>query len=158
MFLIKDENRLPFQSAVAGVGAGVWAVVEQWTPGDLLGLRVSSAGTRGIPRVVWMDLTSGAAVLDQFIDGGNVLRGAAVLNARIGCPVEEWQLHALSEIRVGATEFSELDRRLVTVTQFTTAAGQKFSVPRGFAEKHARGRRVWRTPSPAAHTAGQPDS
>lgn len=45
MFLIQDGNRLPLQSAMAG--ATVWAVMEQWTPGDLLVLRVSEKRARG---------------------------------------------------------------------------------------------------------------
>ncbi|WP_321818863.1 MULTISPECIES: hypothetical protein [unclassified Burkholderia] len=143
MFLIQDENRLPLQSAVAGAGAGVWAVMEQWTPGDLLVLRVSEKRARGVSNVIWMDLTSGAASLDQFLDGDNVLRGAAVVSTRRGRPVEEWYLDPLSEIRVGATEVSESDRVLLMVTQFTTTAGRRFSVPHGFATHYARGRRVW---------------
>ncbi|KHK59481.1 hypothetical protein PI86_09160 [Burkholderia sp. A9] len=143
MFLIQDENRLPLQSAVAGEGAGVWAVMEQWTPGDLLVLRVSEKRSRGVPCVIWMDLTSGAASLDQFLDGGNVLRGAAVVSTRRGRPVEDWYLDPLSEIRVGATEISADDRTLLTVTQFTTVAGRKFSVAHGFATRYARGRRIW---------------
>lgn len=55
-----------------------------------------------------------------------------MLNARLGCPVEEWQLHALSEIRMGATESSKLhhmaghrdpvhDSGRAKVSQFHTA-------------------------------------
>ncbi|RDU99334.1 hypothetical protein DWV00_09505 [Trinickia dinghuensis] len=150
MFLIQDQHRLPLQSAVAGEGSGVWAIVEQLAPGAMLVLRVSAARARGIPRVIWMELASAASSLDQFIGGGNVLRGSAIVSTRLDRPAEEWHLDPLSEIRVGATEFSELDRRLMTVTQFTTTQGRKFSVPGGFADRYARGRRVWHASSPAA--------
>ncbi|GJG94340.1 hypothetical protein [Cupriavidus pauculus] len=144
MFLIQDENRLPLQSALVGDGAGVWAVLEQWTPGDLLVLRVAQKRTREIPRVVWMDLTRGAASLNQFLDGASVVRGAAVVSTRQMDHAENWHLDPLSEIRVGASEYSESHRKLLTVTQFTTTEGRKFSVPHGFATGYARGRRVWR--------------
>jgi len=110
MFLIQDENRLPLSAAV-GDGAGLWAMMEQWTPGDLLVLRVSAKRTREIPRVVWMDLTFGAASLSQFLDGASVLRGAAVVSTRGVCLVENWYLDPLSEIRVGASEYSEVSAR-----------------------------------------------
>ncbi len=145
MFLIQDENRLPLQSALAG--AGVWAVMEQWTPGDLLVLRVSEKRTRGVPRIVWMDLTRGASSLDQFLHGTSVLRGAAVVSTCQASPAENWYLDPLSEIRVGASEFNEGHQKLFTVTQFTTTAGRKFSVPHGFATGYARGRRVWHAPA-----------
>jgi hypothetical protein len=154
MFLIQDENRLPLQSAIAGAGAGVMAIVEQWAPGDILVLRVSRARARGIPGVIWMDLTSGAGSLDQFLEGGAVLRGAAILSTRIGRPVEDWRLEPLSEIRVGATEFSDRHRQLHVVTQFTTTAGRKFSVPHALASSPARGRRIWRAKPQAAASAG----
>jgi hypothetical protein len=148
MFLIQDEHRMPLQSAVVGRGAAVLAMVEQWTFGDLLVLRVARPRERGIARVMWMDLTSGAAALEQFVASTNVLRGAAVVNTQLHRPTEEWHVDPLSEIRIGATEFSERDRRLVTVTQFTTTSGRKFSVPHGFADRYARGKRVWRASSP----------
>ena len=141
MFLIQDGNRLPLQSAMAG--AAVWAVMEQWTPGDLLVLRVSEKRARGVPCVIWTDLTSGAASLKQFLGGSNVLRGAAVVSTRRARQVDDWYLDPLSEIRVGATELGEDDHTLLTVTQFTTVTGRKFSVPSGFATRYARGRRVW---------------
>ncbi|WP_254776240.1 hypothetical protein [Ralstonia sp. 25mfcol4.1] len=144
MFLIQDENRLPLPSALAGDGAGVWAVMEQWTPGDLLVLRVAEKRAREIPRVVWMDLTRGAASLNQFLDGTSVLRGAAVVSTRGGCLAEDWYLDPLSEIRIGVSEHSESHQALLSVTQFTTSAGRRFSIPHGFATRYARGRRVWR--------------
>jgi len=143
MFLIHDENRLPLPSALVGDGAGVWAVMEQWTPGDLLVLRVSEKRTRDVPRVVWMDLTFGAASLSQFLDGASVLRGAAVVSTRGVRLIENWYLDPLREIRVGASEYSESHQALLSVTQFTTSAGRKFSVPHGVATGYARGRRVW---------------
>lgn len=147
MFLIHDENRLPLPSAVAG--AGIWAVMEQWVPGDLLVLRVAEKGSRAVPRVVWMGLTRGAASLDQFLDGASVLRGAAVVSTNGLKLVENWYLDPLREIRVGATEYSENHQARLTVTQFTTTAGRKFSVPHGFASRYARGRRVWYSPAEA---------
>ncbi|WP_244314851.1 hypothetical protein [Paraburkholderia unamae] len=96
-----------------------------------------------------MDLTSGAGSLDQFVDGDTAVRGAAVVNTRLSRPVDQWSLEPLSEIRIGATEFSERDNKLFSVTQFTTTAGRKFSVPYGIASRPARGRRVWRAKEPA---------
>jgi hypothetical protein len=150
MFFIQDEYRLPLQSAVVGSGAAVLAVVEQWSPGDLLVLRVARARARGIPSVIWMELTSGAAALDQFLGSGSVLRGAAVVSTPLNRPTDEWYVDPLDEIRVGATEFSESVGKLVTVTQFTTTGGRKISVPHSLADRRARGRRVWRARSPAA--------
>jgi hypothetical protein len=99
-----------------------------------------------MPRVVWMDLTRGAACLDQFLDGACVLRGAAVVSTGGAHLTESWSLDPLLEIRVGASEFSESHQRLLTATQFTTTAGRRISVPHGFASRHARGRRVWQAP------------
>lgn len=147
MFLIQDDNRLPLQSAMAGDGAGIWAVMEQWTPGDLLVLRVAEKRVRGVPRVVWMDLNRGAASLDQFLDGASVLRGAAVVSTGGARLAKDWCLDPLREIRVGASEYSAGHQRLLTSTQFTTMAGRKFSVPHGFALRYARGRRVWYSPA-----------
>lgn len=146
MFLIQDENRLPLVSALAGEGAGVWAVMEQWVPGDLLVLRVSEKRSRQVPRTIWMDLTRGAAFLDQFLDGSSVLRGAAVVSIRGACPAEDWCLEPLREIRVGASEYSQGHQALLAVTQFTTTAGRRFSVPHGFAAGYRRGRRVLQAP------------
>lgn len=134
---------MPFQSAIAGSGAGVWAVMEQWMPGDLLVLRVAEKGSRAVPRVVWMGLTRGAASLDQFLGGPSVLRGAAVVSTSGVHRVADWHLDPLCEIRIGASEYSESRERLLTVTQFTTTAGRKFSVPHGVATRYQRGRRVW---------------
>ncbi|WP_258397067.1 hypothetical protein [Paraburkholderia unamae] len=153
MFLIRKENRLPLQSTIAGEGAGIWAVAEQWTPGEMLVLRVSEKRARGLPSVIWMDLTSGAAALGQFLSGDNVLRGAAVVSTRRGRPVEDWYLDPLSEIRVGATEYGiDSDKQLLSVTQFTTSDGRKFSVPHALATRRARGKRVWRAKKQAAPT------
>lgn len=146
MFLIRDDNRLPLQSAMAGDGAGIWAVMEQWTPGDLLVLRVAEKRARGAPRVVWMDLSRGAVSLNQFLDGASVLRGAAVVSTGGARLAKDWCLDPLIEIRVGVSEYSAGHQRLLTATQFTTTAGRKFSVPHGFALRHARGRRVWYSP------------
>lgn len=146
MFLVQDENRLPMQSAMAGDGAGVWAVMEQWTPGDLLVLRVSEKRARGVPRVVWMDLARGAASLNQFLNGPSVLRGAAVVSIGGARLVDGWSLDPLREIRVGASEYSESHQRLLTATQFTTTGGRLISVPHGFATRYAKGRRVWKAP------------
>ncbi|WP_321911989.1 hypothetical protein [Burkholderia cepacia] len=125
-------------------GATVWAVMKQWTPGDLLMLRVSEKRARGIPSVICTDLVSGAALLKQFLHGSKVLRGAAVVSTRRARQVDDWNLDPLREIRVGATEFSEDDCTLLTVAQFTTVTGREFSVPSGFATRYTRGRRVWR--------------
>ncbi len=146
MFLIQDENRLPLQSEIAG-GAGVWAVMEQWMPGDLLVLRVAEKGSRAVPRVVWMGLTRGAVSLDQFLGGPSVLRGAAVVSTSSVQRVDDWHLDPLREIRIGASEYSESHQRLLIVTQFTTTAGRKFSVPHGVATRYQRGRRVWHAPA-----------
>jgi hypothetical protein len=148
MFVIQAENILPLQSAAAG--ADVCAVAEQCTPGDLLVLRVARTGAREIPSVIWMDLTTGAGSLDQFLDGEATVRGAAVVSTRLSRPAEEWSLEPLSEIRIGATEFSERDGKLLSVTQFTTSVGRVFSVPYAVATHPARGRRVWRAKAPAA--------
>jgi hypothetical protein len=151
MFLIQAENVLPLQSAVAG--ADVCAVAEQWTPGDLLVLRVGRAGERTVPSVIWMDLTSGAGSLDQFLEGDVTVRGAAVVSTRLSQPTEKWSLEPLSEIRIGATEYSEQDKKLFLIAQFTTTAGRKFSVPYAVATSPARGRRVWRAKSPRSQVS-----
>lgn len=145
MFLIQDEHRLPLQSAIAG-GTGVWAVMEQWMPGDLLVLRVAEKGSRAIPSVVWMGLHRGAASLDQFLDGPSVLRGAAVVSTNGAQRVDQWHLDPLREIRVGVSERSQSSQWLI-VTQFTTTAGRTFSVPHGVAAGYQRGRRVWHSPA-----------
>lgn len=131
---------------MAGQGAGVWAVMEQWVPSDLLVLRVSEKRSRTAPRVVWMDLNRGSAALNHFLDGTNVLRGAAVVSTGGPRQVEDWFLDPLYEIRVGVCEYSESHHAFLTATQFTTTAGRKFSVTHGFAARYARGRRVWRDP------------
>ncbi|WP_321955392.1 hypothetical protein [Paraburkholderia bannensis] len=97
-----------------------------------------------------MDLNSGAGSLDQFEGGDATVRGAAVVSTRLSQPTDEWFLEPLSEIRIGATEFSEPDQKLFSVTQFVTAAGRKFSVPYAVATRPARGRRLWRAKVPAA--------
>ncbi|WP_245641553.1 hypothetical protein [Paraburkholderia bannensis] len=97
-----------------------------------------------------MDLNSGAGSLDQFEDGEATVRGAAVVSTRLSQPTDKWSLEPLSEIRIGATEFSEPDKKLFSVTQFTTAGGRKFSVPYAVATRPARGRRLWRAKAPAA--------
>ena len=79
---------------------------------DLLVLRVARTGAREMPSVIWMDLSTGASSLDQFVEGEVTVRGAAVVSMRLSRPAEEWYLEPLSEIRIGATEFREQDRKL----------------------------------------------
>lgn len=152
MFVASENNRLP-SSAVPfqPEGAGVWGVISQLVPRDVLILRVSPRRSRDMPTIVMMDLTGSAPSLDQFADGDTVLRGAAVLSTRQAQEVEQWTLEPLSEIRVGATEYdssSGRDGLLVTVTRFTTAAGRTFSVPYAVATRPARGTRLWRAKAP----------
>ncbi|CAB3776253.1 hypothetical protein LMG28614_00177 [Paraburkholderia ultramafica] len=152
MFVTSENNRLP-ASEVPFVpeGSGVWGVILQLVPRDVLILRVSSRGSRGVPTIVMMDLKGSAPSLDQFADGDNVLRGAAVLSTRQAREVGQWTLEPLSEIRIGATEGGyDGDDLLVSVTQFTTEAGRRFSVPYAVATRPARGKRLWRAKVPGA--------
>ncbi|MGF6851554.1 hypothetical protein [Paraburkholderia sp. CI3] len=152
MFVTSEKNRLP-SSAVPfePEGAGVWGVIAQLMPRDVLILRVSPRGSRAVPTIVMMDLTGSAQSLDQFAGGDVVLRDAAVLSTKLAREVDQWTLEPLSEIRVRATEPEQYSQgeRLVTVTRFTTSAGRTFSVPYALATRPARGRRLWRAKAPA---------
>jgi hypothetical protein len=127
-----------------------WSAVEQLIPRDMLILRVSPARWRGIPTIMLLDLSVMAPHLEQFVGGGVVLRGAAVLSTKLAREVDRWTFDPLSEIRVGVTQTEEFSggERLVTVTQFTTAAGRTFSVPCAPATRPARGRRLWKAKPP----------
>jgi hypothetical protein len=147
MFVTSEKNRLHAWGMFrdAAEGACVWSAIEQFTPRDVLILRVSPARSRIVPTIMMLDLSATAPHLEQFVGGDVVLRGAAVLSTQWAREVEQWTLDPLSEIRVGVTEpkqYSE-GERLVTVTRFTTAAGRTFSVPVALAERPARGRRLW---------------
>ncbi|MGF6759211.1 hypothetical protein [Paraburkholderia sp. GAS42] len=144
MFLTCEGNRLPVQSALAGEGSAVWAVTEMWSGGDALILQFTNAGKRGLPRTVMMDLLWGAASLDQFASGGQVLRGAAVLRVKARGVSDRWSLETVSEIRVGATEASKSEDGFVQVTQFTTSEGRQFSVPFALTDRSSRGKRIFR--------------
>ncbi|MGF6367707.1 hypothetical protein OKW40_000457 [Paraburkholderia sp. RAU6.4a] len=152
MFVTSEKNRLP-SSAVPfePEGAGVWGVISQLIPRDVLILRVSPRGSRAVPTIVMMDLSGSAPSLDQFAGGDVVLRDAAVLSTKLAREVDQWTLEPLSEIRVRATEPEQYSQgeRLVTVTRFTTSAGRTFSVPYALATRPARGRRLWRAKAPA---------
>lgn len=140
MFLIQKEHRLPLQSAVAG--GDVMSMTEQLSIGELLVLQLKSPGAHGVPTVIWMDLNFGAGSLGQFLEGNAKVRGAAIVSTLSHRPSGEWHLEQLSEIRIGATEYSEKQAKLLSVTQFTTVAGRKFTVPYAVATRRARGRRV----------------
>lgn len=144
MFLTCEGNRLPVQSAMAGEGAAVWAVTEMWTGGDALILQFSKSGDRGLPRTVMMDLLWSVDSLAQFVSGGLVLRGAAVLRVTPRGTSDRFSFETVREIRIGATEASPTDGGLMQVTQFTTSAGRQFSVPSALADKASRGRRIYR--------------
>jgi hypothetical protein len=136
-------------------GACVWSAIEQLMPRDVLILRVSQVGWRGVPTIVMLDLSATAPHLDQFVGGDVVLRGAAVLSTQHAREVDRWTLDPLSEIRMGVTEYEHAGegKQLLTVTRFTTAAGRTFSVPYALATQPARGRRLWR-----AKASGKPAS
>jgi hypothetical protein len=146
MFVTSDKNRLPAWTPPFGElpGTGVWLAMEQLIPRDVLILRVSKARSRAIPTIVMLDLTETAPLLEHFVGADVVVRGAAVLSTRQAREVDQWTLDPLSEIRVGATEYSVRDKQLVTVTRFTTTAGHTFSVPYDLATRPARGTRLWR--------------
>jgi hypothetical protein len=148
MFVTSEKNRLaPWEMLLPDVeGASVWAAIEQLSPRDVLMLRVSPAGSRGVRSIIMLDLFATAPYLEQFVGGDVVLRGAAVLSTRRAREVDQWTLDPLSEIRVGGTEPEQYSggERLLTVTRFTTAAGRTFSVPVALATRPARGRRLWR--------------
>jgi hypothetical protein len=152
MFVTSENNRLPLSEVpFVPEGTGVWGVVSQLVPRDVLILRVSPRGSRGVPAIVMMDLQGSASSLDQFADGDAVLRGAAVLSTRRAGEVGQWTLEPLSEIRIGATEGGyDSDDLLVSVTRFTTEAGRRFSVPYAVATRASRGKRVWRAKAPGA--------
>ncbi|MGF6852949.1 hypothetical protein [Paraburkholderia sp. CI3] len=157
MFVTSEKNRLP-SSAVPFEpgGAGVWGVISQLMPRDVLILRVSPRGSRAVPTIVMMDLTGSAQSLDQFAGGDVVLRDAAVLSTKLAREVDQWTLEPLSETRVRATEPEQYSRgeRLVTVTRFTTATGRTFSVPYALATRPARGRRLWRAKAARTPASG----
>ncbi|MEN7529665.1 hypothetical protein [Cupriavidus sp. DL-D2] len=94
-----------------------------------------------------MDLNRGAASLQQFLNGTDVLRGAAVVSTSGARQSGSWYLDPLREIRVGVSEYSETHEAFLTATYFTTTAGREFSVPHGFATRYARGRRIWQAPN-----------
>jgi hypothetical protein len=154
MFVTSEKNRLPPYAVPFGElpGAGVWSAIEQLIPRDVLILRVSPARSRVVPTIVMLDLPAMAPLLEQFVGGDVVLRGAAVLSTRLAREVDQWTLEPLSEIRLGVTEYEhgERGRQLFTVTRFTTAAGRTFSVPYALAMRPARGRRLWRAKVPTA--------
>lgn len=152
MFVTSEKNRLPPWAALLddSAGASAWSVVEQLIPRDVLILRVSAARSRAVPTIVMLDLSATAPHLEQFVGGGVVLRGAAVLSTRRAREVDQWTLEPLGEIRLGVTESERVGsgRQLLTVTRFTTAAGRTFSVPYALATRPARGRRLWRAKAP----------
>lgn len=155
MFLALELNRLHPSKIPFGEiqGASAWSVIEQLIPRDVLILRMSAPRSRAVPTIVMMDLTATAPSLGQFANDGSVLRGAAILSTRHAGEAEQWTLDPLSEIRVGATEYCELTKQLVTVTQFITSQGRKLTVPYALATRSARGRRLWRAKAPANSSA-----
>jgi hypothetical protein len=149
MFVTNEENRLPMPVIAGGhEGTAVWGVVSQMMASDVLILRMSRRGSRGAPAIVMLDLNRSAPALDQFDSGDAVLRGAAVLSTQHGQEVGKWTLEPLSEIRIRATENGYDDGPMFTATQFTTAAGRKFSVPYAVATRASRGKRLWRAKAP----------
>ncbi|MEX3982154.1 hypothetical protein AB4Y45_24610 [Paraburkholderia sp. EG287A] len=156
MFVTSENNRLPSSALpFEPEGAGVWGVISQLFPRDVLILRVSERRSRAVPTIVMMDLAGSAQSLDQFADGDVVVRGAAVLSTRLAREVDQWTLEPVSEIRIGVTEPEKYSQgeRLMTVTRFTTATGRTFSVPYSLATRRARGRRLWRAKATAAARA-----
>lgn len=155
MFLALELNRLhPSKMPFGEVpGAGAWTVIEQLLPRDVLILRVSSRRSRAVPTIVMMDLTATASSIGKLANDGSILRGAAILSTRLARETEQWTLDPLNEIRVEATEYCELAKQLVKVTQFTTSGGRKVSVPYALATRAARGRRLWRAKVPKDSSA-----
>ena len=135
---------MPLQSALAGEGATVWSVAEMCTGSDTLILQFSKNGDRGLPRIVMMDLLWSAESLAQFVSGGHVLRGVAVLRVTPRGSSDRFSLETVREIRIGATEAGPTEGRLMQVTQFTTSGGRQFSVPSALTDKASRGKRIYR--------------
>ncbi|MFM0351589.1 hypothetical protein P0D96_47340, partial [Paraburkholderia sp. RL17-347-BIC-D] len=61
---------------------------------------------------------------------------------------DQWELEALSEIRIGATEAGDGESGYLSVTKFTTAAGRQFSIPFAATNKFSRGKRIYSAPRP----------
>ena len=150
MFLALELNRLPPGKIPFGElpDAGVWTVIEQVLPRDILILRVSSPRSRAVPTIVMVDLAATASSLSQIATDGSVLRGAAILSTQQAREAEHWTLDPLIEIRVDATEYCEHSKRLLKVTQFTMANGRRRSIPYELATRATRGRRLWRAKVP----------
>jgi hypothetical protein len=144
MFLTSDQNRLPIGTALAGTGATMWAVVEMWSGADVLILQFA-ATKRGLPRVAMVDLSSGAATLEQLALEGAVVRGAAVLSAKPQHESGHWSLEPLSEIHLGATRAFDDKHPLVSFVNYTTDEGREISLPIRIAAKHSRGKRIYGT-------------
>jgi hypothetical protein len=153
MFVTSEKNRIPPYALpfVEAAGATAWSAIEQLVPRDVLILRVSPAGSRAVPTIVMLDLRETAGMLEQFVGGDVVLRGAAVLSTKMAREVERWTLDPVSEIRIGVTESEQYSQgeRLLSTTRLTTAAGHTLSVPYALATKASRGRRLWRAKAPA---------
>lgn len=102
MFATHQANALPFYSAVAGDQFSVWSIVDIWGGNDALVLQLSESDQRGSPRkVTLVDLKDCAAVIQQCVSDGLVVRGAAILRLSAACSSRMWKLEALREIRAG---------------------------------------------------------
>ncbi|MEM5341469.1 hypothetical protein [Paraburkholderia azotifigens] len=148
MFLTLDQNRLP-----AGPGGiALWPLAEMCDGGDVLILQFAET-RRGLARVLMLDFSSAAArTLVQLESDGQIVRGAAVLRARLHQDSAQWKLEKVSEIHLGATEALDGEHPLVSFARFTTAAGEQISLPVGVADKYSRGRRIY--PSNPARSPG----
>ncbi|UKD11119.1 hypothetical protein [Burkholderia aenigmatica] len=101
MFATNQANALPIHSAIAGEPFTIWSIVDIWGCSDTLLLQISEGSDRGSPRkITLVDLGEGAKVIQQCVEKGHVVRGAALLKASMNSPSQAWKLEALREIRI----------------------------------------------------------
>ncbi|MBF3434171.1 hypothetical protein ACGYWN_13330 [Burkholderia pseudomallei] len=132
MFATNQANALPIHSAIAGGPFTIWSIVDIWGCSDTLLLQISEGPDRGSPRKVTMvDLGEGAKVIQQCVEKGHVVRGAALLKASMNSPSRGWKLEALREIRIVAARSAgaEVDGNTGTVATLTMADGSERHLP-----------------------------
>ncbi|MBF3754675.1 hypothetical protein [Burkholderia pseudomallei] len=117
MFATNQANALPIHSTIAGEPFTIWSIVDIWGSSDTLLLQISEGTQRGSPRkITLVDLDDGAKVIQQCVENGHVVRGAALLRVSMSCPSRAWKLEGLREIRIVAAQSAGAAEVVATLT------------------------------------------
>ncbi|MDN7429926.1 MULTISPECIES: hypothetical protein [unclassified Burkholderia] len=164
MFATHQANALPLYSAIAGDQFSVWSIVDIWGGNDALVLQLSEGDQRGSPRkVALVDLKDCAAVIQQCVSDGFVVRGAAILRLSAARSSKMWRLEPLREIRTGVVPPTEQKNRNVLqrlTIALITEDGSRHYLPMeaGSTTYPEHGRRVYRRAAESKGISGGADS